>query len=350
MTGAVVLPLVTVLVPCRNEGRFITPCLSSILHNGYPLDRLELLVIDGASTDDTVAQVRALASVYSCVRLIHNSRRVTPVSLNLGIAASRGSRILWMSAHNTYAPGYIRECVEAGERYGADNVGGGIETVARDHNIMAPFVIAALTHRFGVGGSAFRLVSDEPQWVDTVFGGCYRREVFDQVGVFNEALTRGQDMEFNLRLKRAGLRTLLLPSVRSVYHARSRFVEFLRHNWVNGVWAVLPFRHAQHAPVSLRHLVPMAFVGSVLVAVLLALTVPGGAGVLRVLIGSYLAAAFVAGVDVAARRRRLVHVLVVPWVFLSLHLSYGAGSWWGAARLVVGWFKDRLTSLRAGGR
>lgn len=347
MTGAIVMPLVTVLVPCRNEGRFITPCLTSILDNGYPLDCLELIVIDGASTDDTAAQVRVLASVHSCVRLIHNHRRVTPVSLNLGIAASRGSRILWMSAHNTYARGYIRECVEAGERYGADNVGGGIETVARDRNLMAPFVIAALTHRFGVGGSAFRLAAAEPQWVDTVFGGCYRREVFDQVGLFNEALTRGQDMEFNLRLKRAGLRTLLLPSVRSIYHARSRFFEFLRHNWVNGAWAVLPFRHVEHPPVSLRHLVPMAFVGGTLVAVLLPFAVPGSGGVPLMLVGAYLGAAFVASVDVAVRRRSLVHALVMPWMFLSLHLSYGAGSWWGAVQLVAGWVKDRLAGLRA---
>lgn len=343
VTATPTTPFATVVVPCRNEARFIAPCLVSILENGYPLDRLEVLVVDGASTDDTADQVRRFAASHPCVRLMENPRCVTPVALNLGIAASKGTRILWMSAHNTYAAGHIRKCVDAGELYGADNVGGGIETVARDTNLMAPFVVAALTHKFGVGGSAFRLISAEPQWVDTVFGGCYRRDVFDRIGLFNESLTRGQDLEFNLRLKRAGLRTLLLPSVRSVYHARSRYLEFLRHNWTNGVWALLPFRYVEHPPVGLRHLVPMAFAGSLSAALLLSAIVPHGIVTLIALGSAYGLAATVASAEVAVRRRNPVYLLVMPWMFLSLHLSYGGGSLWGAAQLGGARLRDRLT-------
>jgi glycosyltransferase involved in cell wall biosynthesis len=336
-------PFVTVLVPCRNEGRFIAPCLASILENGYPTHRLEVLVVDGASTDDTADQVRRFAASHPSVRLIDNPRRVTPVALNLGITSAKGAYILWMSAHNTYLAGYIRECVAAAERFGVANVGGGIETVARDTNLMAPFVVAALTHRFGVGSSAFRLASSEPQWVDTVFGGCYRRDVFDRVGLFNEALTRGQDMEFNLRLKRAGLRTLLLPTVRSIYHARSRYLEFLRHNWTNGVWAILPFRYVEHPPVGLRHLIPMTFAGALVTALVLATTVPHGIWALAALGSAYILAATAASVDVALRFRNPLYLLVMPWMFLSLHLSYGGGSLWGGAQLGGAWLRKRVT-------
>lgn len=344
MTGTdiSIMPFVTVVVPCRNEGPFIASCLASIIENGYPADRMEVLIVDGASTDDTADQVRRFAASHPCGRLIDNPRRVTPVALNLGIIAAKGAYILWMSAHNTYPAGYIRECVDAGERYGADNVGGGIETVARNTNLMAPFVIAALTHKFGVGGSAFRLTSAEPRWVDTVFGGCYRREVFDRIGLFNESLTRGQDMEFNLRLKRAGLRTLLLPSVRSVYYARSHYLEFLQHNWINGVWAILPFRYVEHLPVGLRHLVPVAFVGAIGAALLLSVTVPHGIVTLIALGSTYGMAALAASADVGVRRRNPVYLLVMPWVFLSLHLSYGGGSLWGGAQLGGAWLRDHL--------
>lgn len=341
------VPFVSVVVPCRNESRFIDACLTSILDNGYDPERMEVLVVDGHSSDDTADQVRRFAATHPRVRLIDNPRRVTPVALNLGIAAAQGAYVLWMSAHNSYPPGYIQECVDAAVNHGADNVGGGIETVARDSNLMAPFVMAALTHRFGVGGSAFRLTSTEPQWVDTVFGGCYRRDVFDRVGVFNEALTRGQDMEFNLRLKRAGLRTLLLPTVRSVYHARSRYLEFLKHNWTNGVWAVLPFRYVQHPPVGIRHLVPMAFAGALVGALLLAVAVPYGWWAIASLGVCYGLAAIAAAADVALRRRNPMYLLVMPMMFLSLHLSYGGGSLWGAVLLVASDTRDRLTGRKA---
>ena len=106
----------------------------------------------------------------------------------------------------------------------------------------------------------FRVHTDEPKWVDTVFGGCYRREVFDRVGLFNENLVRGQDMEFNLRLKKAGGKTLLVPDIVSYYYARSDIKSFWKHNFTNGVWAILPFLYSPIMPVSWRHLVPLIFV------------------------------------------------------------------------------------------
>jgi GT2 family glycosyltransferase len=240
-----------------------------------------------------------------------------------------------MSAHNTYPHGYIAECVTNAIRYGADNVGGIIVTEARDPGPLAPFVVAALTHRFGVGNSLFRIGGNQAQWVDTVFGGCYRRDVFERVGLFNEALVRGQDIEFNLRLKRAGLRTLLVPSIRSVYHARSRFGDFLRHNWINGMWAVLPFLYVRHAPVRLRHLVPLAFVAAIMGAIVVGLRVPDGWWLLGVIVVSYALIATVAALDIAKKRREWRFVVAMPFVFLALHLSYGSGSLFGVLRLTA---------------
>jgi hypothetical protein len=239
-----------------------------------------------------------------------------------------------MSAHSTYEPGYIETCVVFADRYQADNTGGGIVTVARDHARLAPYVVAALTHPFGVGGSPFRVRADQPRWVDTVFGGCYRRQVFERIGLFNEDLVRGQDMEFNLRLRRAGMRTLLVPSVRSVYHARSRFGEFLRHNWNNGVWAVLPFLYVDQAPVALRHLVPMGFALALATAIGLAVAT-GLWWPLALLAAAYGAGAFAAALDIARSHGELRFLVWMPFVFVSLHLSYGLGSVWGGIQLVV---------------
>ena len=214
-------------------------------------------------------------AIRTC-RLIENERLITPAALNLAIRASNGAYLLWMSAHSSYETGYIQSCVEYAEVFQADNTGGTIVTVPRDDTVAAPYIVAALTSRFGVGDARFRFTSGDPRWTDTVFGGCYRRDVFERIGLFNEALVRGQDMEFNLRLRRAGLRTLLVPTIHSVYHARTRVGEFARHNWTNGVWAILPWLHVSHRPVAWRHLVPLVFVTAMTIAVGLAVSVQGG--------------------------------------------------------------------------
>jgi GT2 family glycosyltransferase len=101
--------------------------------------------------------------------------------------------------------------------------------------------------------------------VDTVFGGCYRKSVFDKIGLFNEQLTRGQDVELNIRLRKSGGRILLLPDIVSYYYARTEWKSFLSYNWNNGLWAILPFRYSKNIPVSWRHLTPLVFVTTLIV-------------------------------------------------------------------------------------
>ena len=165
-----------------------------------------------------------------------------------------------------------------------------MHTIAEGDGPFAEPIRLVLTHRFGVGNSHFRTGSNVPRWVDTVFGGCWPREVFRRVGGFNEELVRSQDMEFNVRLRRAGGRILLAPDLESHYWARANLSYFVRHNWANGIWAVLPFAYTQGSPVRLRHLVPLAFVLS-LVCSVLALFVSARLRALPLLVlGPYLAA------------------------------------------------------------
>jgi hypothetical protein len=287
------------------------------------------------SGDGTRTLVQQIAERHRCVQLLDNPRYVTPVALNIGVRAARGAFVLWMSAHNRYERGYVAESIRWALATGADNVGGVIITAPRTAGLLADAITAVLTHRFGVGGSAFRLPSTEPRWTDTVFGGCYRRDVFERIGLFNEALTRGQDMEFNLRLARAGGRTLLVPAIRSVYYARTRLGEFLQHNWDNGVWAILPFRHSSIVPVSPRHLVPLAFAAALTGTIAAAATLSGYRWLPLILLVPYGTASLVASAQVAWLRRAPQLFVVMPVVFALLHLSYGFGSLWALARSAV---------------
>lgn len=325
------LPTVSVLIPCRKEERFIADCVESVLASTYPQEKLEILVVDGMSDDRTREIVRELARRHPIVRLLDNPKQVTPAALNVGIRLSSGQIVVRLDAHARIEPEYISRCVESLERFDADNVGGIMLTAPQREGPLARGIVRSLSHRFGVGNSYFRVHTADPKWVDTVFGGCYRREVFTRVGLFNEHLRRGQDMEFNLRLKRGKGRTLLVPSIVSHYYARSDLWSFWRHNWSNGVWAILPFAYSTGMPVTLRHLTPLLFVSALLTSGLMALLSPGSAWLVALIAGAYAGTSVIAAIDVAIRERDPRYLVLMPVIFASLHVPYGAGSLWALA-------------------
>jgi glycosyltransferase involved in cell wall biosynthesis len=329
------LPFVSIVIPCRNEKEFISGCLDSIIENDYAKEKLEVLAVDGMSEDGTQVVIENYSIKYPWIRLIKNPEKITPVALNIGIRNSKGEIIIWMSAHNRYDKNYISRCVESLERYGADNVGGIMRTLPRLDNFIGRAIVASLSHRFGVGNSYFRVLTNEPKWVDTVFGGCYRRDVFDRVGLFNENLVRGQDMEFNLRLKKAGGKTLLVPDIVSHYYARSDIKSFWKHNFTNGIWAILPFLYSSIVPVSCRHLVPLAFVGSLLVTAALGLLWVPFFWLFLTILGSYVLVSLVTSFQIAWRERDPRYLILMPFVFGILHFGYGLGSLWGVTKLIT---------------
>jgi len=334
----VTLPFASIVVPCRNEAAFIGDCLESIIANTYPKDRCEVLVVDGMSGDGTRAIVAGYAKRYGFIRLLDNPKGIAPAAFNIGARAARGDVVLIMGAHATYDPEYIQLCVQSLLDSGADNVGGVLRTVARTGTLVGRTVALVLSHPFGVGNSVFRTGAGEPRWVDTVFGGCYRRDVFDRIGFWNEQLRYSQDIEFNRRLVRAGGRILLVPEIVTDYYARSSPGSFLRHNFRNGVWSVLPFRHSAAMPVQWRQLVPGLAVGAGLVLGLLSLASPVFGWGLLGLSGAYLVAALAAGAAIAWRERDWRYATLLPVAFAALHLAYGTGSVWGAGRVLLSTF------------
>lgn len=342
-------PLVSVLIPCRNEQAHIAGCLRSVLTCGYPQECLEILVIDGMSTDATPAVVRALAVEHPCVHLLLNPARITPAGLNLGLRAAAGQFIMRMDAHALVAPGYIDRCLAAIREFDADNVGGPMQTAPQSPTLTGRAIALTLSHPFGVGNSRFRIGSSRPIEVDTVFGGFYPRHVFSRIGGFNPRLVRGQDLEFNLRLRRAGGRILLVPGVTSRYFARSTVSGFLEQNWTNGRWTVLAWRFSDSLPVRLRHLLPGAVVA--LGATLLALAPfsPAARFLLLAACGVYAALALAGSLSAARRGGDARLLLVLPFLFPALHLSYGAGSVLELLRAVAPWSNNRFVRFSHAG-
>ena len=321
-------PRISIVLPCRNEERYIGACLDSILATSYPLDRIEVLVVDGMSEDGTRDLLATYARQHSAIHVLDNSRRITPVALNLGIRAASSEIIMRMDAHVVYPPEYVPRLVDALLTSNADNVGGVIVTLPADTTAMARAIAVGLSHPFGVGNADFRIGVGTVRWVNSVPFGCFRREVFERIGLFDEELVRNQDDEFNLRLIKSGGRILLLPDVVSYYYARRALRDVVRMFYQYGYFKPLVARKIERVK-TWRQLVPGLFVLTLAGTALFSSVHPPllqiGAGVA----GAYIAAVIGCAAS-AVRRQGWRCALALTAVFPAIHVSYGIGSLRGA--------------------
>jgi len=327
------LPRVSIIIPCRNEAGWIERCLASVAANDYPKDRLEILIVDGLSDDGTPAILETLAAEHPHVRVLENPNRTAPAALNIGITEANGDVIMRMDAHNEYSDKYISSLVNWLQRSGADNVGGRWVTQPGDDSVMARAIVVVLTHRFGVGGAHYRFEVNEPRSVDTVPFGCYRRSVFDKIGLFDEELVRNQDLEFNLRLRKHGGSILLVPGAESRYHARTSLRKACRMTFLNAYFSPLVMRKLG-GTINIRQLVPAAFVVALVSLGILATLSPLGTAAFALLLAAYLLPA-----GTIALRAALMHGLRcgmnVFVLFPLIHISHGLGFLKGVLDFIV---------------
>lgn len=331
--------IVSVVVPCRNERRYIGQCLESILRNDYKAE-LEVLVVDGASDDGTRELLFDCARQSSRIRVLDNPSRTTPVALNIGIQNARGSIIVRMDAHCKYPVDYISTLVSWLERSGADNVGGVWRTLPGSDTVTAHAIAIAVSHPLGVGNAHYRLGIAEPKWVDTVPFGCYKRSVFERIGLFDEELVRNQDDELNQRLLRSGGRILLVPDVIIDYYARDSIGKVARMYYQYGYFKPLVAKKLGYIGTA-RQVVPAAFLLSLAIALLLIPWVHLAGWIFIGILGSYIATLLIAIIVVMPRRGPAVSALL-GLVFPALHFSYG----WGSLRGVVHFFLRRRPPVR----
>ncbi len=324
---------VSIIIPCRNEEKFLAKCLDSIIANDYPKDKLEILVVDGISEDRTREILEEYAKKFHFIKALENPKKFTPFGLNLGIKQAKGEIVIRMDGHATYEKDYISKCVNYLNKYKVDNVGGVMETIPAEKNIISKSIAFSLSHPFGTGGSYFRTGSKNPRWVDTVFGGCYRKEIFKKIGFFNENLKRSQDIEFNLRLKRAGGKILLAPDIVSYYYPKSKLGDFFQHNFTDGIWSIYLFKFVK-MPLCLRHYIPFIFVSSLLGTGFLGIFFPFFSWLFLFITGTYLLLCLYFSAKIAYNRKDWKYFFLMPITFLTRHISYGLGSLFGLIKLL----------------
>jgi succinoglycan biosynthesis protein ExoA len=313
-------PMVSIIVPCRNEIDHIEVCVRSILAQEPPDGGFKVIIADGMSNDGTRDILEQMTREDPRLQIVDNPGRIVPTGLNAAIRVAQGQIIIRMDAHTEYAPDYIRHCVSVLQETGADNVGG--PWVAKGVGYMGRAIAAAFQSPFSAGGAYGHDPSYEGT-LDTVYLGCWPIEVFERIGLFDEELVRNQDDEFNLRLIRAGGKIWQSPRIRSWYRPRRSLGGFFRQYMQYGYWKVRVIQKHK-MPASPRHLVPGCFVLALIALPIASLWWPlAGWGWLGI-VGTYAMCNIAVSFLTAARQGWKLFPLL-PLVFACYHLAYGYG-------------------------
>jgi glycosyltransferase involved in cell wall biosynthesis len=315
--------LASIIIPMRNEERYIGACLDSILENEFPRDRYEIIVVDGMSKDSSRAIVNRMMDRHSCIRLLDNPKSIVPTGLNSAICQARGEYVLIMGAHATYPSNFIRTCIQELEKSNADSAGGTMITKPGADTLIARAIALLSAHRFGVGNSGFRIGWGD-RFVDTLPYPVFRKNIFKRVGLYRENLVRHQDFELNARIRATGGKLFLSSKIQNVYYSVPTFAKMVRQGYANGLWSG---RAWMLYPISFRcrHVVPLAFLLVVLSAWALTLMMRETAWFLFLIVGTYFVCALVAAVQLAIRHGIKFFVLL-PGLFVAYHFSYGLGT------------------------
>lgn len=323
------LPLVSVIVPVRNEAGFIDRTLNQILAQDYPADRLEIIVADGMSDDGTREILERYVGSDARIKVVDNPSRITPAGLNAAIAAAGGEVITRIDGHCEVATDFVRQNVQLlAEHPEAWVVGGPIVHGAK--NRFGKAVAVAMSHPAGVGLATHRF-ADFEGYVEGAQFPTFRRWVFERIGTFDERLVRNQDDELNYRISRAGGISYVSPRVKYVYYVRGELGKLFKQYFHYSFWRI-PVLRKHKKPTTPRQMVPpLFFLAMILLAALgvwlrqwaIALALPGIYAVALLAIG-------VSGI----RRHGLAVALLVPVAMAAMHLAYAAGMAYGLFALV----------------
>ena len=324
-------PLVSVIIPCRNEEKTIHLVLEALFEQSFPLQNMEIVIADGLSTDGTRRAIHAFSEAHPAlfVRLVDNPKQIIPTGLNTAIKASKGELIVRMDAHSLPNQDYVQRCYNAHQEGKAENVGGVWKISPQNNGWVARSIAAAAANPFAVGDAHYRF-TEKAAYVDTVPYGSYKPELFEKIGYFDESLLANEDYEFNTRIRQSGGRIWLDPAIQCTYFARATFAALAKQYWGYGFWKAQMLKRYPET-LRWRQALPPAFVLGLVVLALVGFIWPIAWPVFAVIVGLYLAVQLVPAIQISLKAGDIRLSIGVVIATLIMHFS------WGTA-LIVGLF------------
>lgn len=327
--------IISIILPCRNEEKFIAKCLDSILAFTIPdIYSIEIIIIDGMSEDRTKEIILNKKENHPCIQVIENPNKFQSFALNIGIKAAKGDYILRLDAHADYPAEYLSLLLKTALSTGADNTGGLIHTKPYNDSYAAAIVQALTTHPFGVGNSGFRIGMKEGP-ADTVPYGFFKKEIFSKIGFFNERLIRAQDYEFNRRIIKNGGNIWFNPNIQMSYYNQPNIITFLKKQlffeapYNVYMWYLAPYAFAY------RHAITGVFAAGIIFGALLSLFLPWFSVLYLSVLILYFCLAILSSIQQSIRYKKTAHLFTLPLCFCLYHFIHGIGILWGCLRVIT---------------
>lgn len=317
--------MLSVICPIYNEEKYIARCIESIIQQDYPKDDLEVLFVDGMSTDRTREIISSYLPKCPYLRVLDNPYKIVPYAMNKGISEAQGDIIMRIDAHALYENNYCSAIVRRLKELDADNVGCVCKTNVLNKTPKALAICEVLRNKFGVGNSDFRTGIDGLKQVDTVPFGCWPRRVFDKYGLYDIRLVRNQDIELSKRIINGGGKIFIIPDTYCTYLARETFKALAKNNFGNGKWNILTVYYTNNMKsLSLRHFIPLLFVSALIVPTVVGFYWHPALWLSVFVLLAYLLALGSISAKLAVTKK--LNFFYLLWSFITLHISYGWGS------------------------
>jgi succinoglycan biosynthesis protein ExoA len=323
-------PVVSVIVAVLNEENHVDELIRSILAQDLD-ESMELLLIDGMSTDKT--RERILAATESSrlpnrqIRVLDNPKRRSPYAFNIGIREARGEFFCLFGAHASYEPNYIRECLSV-IRSSPNRVAcGGVIRTLSNGSFQGDLTVDVLTNPFGSSKTSFR--TQGAGTVDNIPFPVIRVSELRDAGGYDERLHRNEDNEMNGRLIERGVELRITDKTTASYYPVGTTRKLMAYGRRNGWWNAKMIALGLSG-LRIRHFVPSAFVVGLIGA-----TAAGslGRGLIRRLglfgmaaaLGTHFALGTKETLNTQTRTKGPARLLV-PFLIMGFHLSYGYGT------------------------
>lgn len=319
-------PVLSIIMPMFNEAKYIAATLDSLRTNTYPSELFEVLVVNGSSRDDSASIVKTKQSEMVNLRLIESHTHNTPTNVNLGLEHARGKYVLFLSAHTIYEPDFLASLMESYQRHQCSVLGGVIGY--QYNNIIGWAIKCAWSSKIGSGDSAYK-VTKEVTEADSAFCCVFPRQLWVDVGKFDERLSCNQDYEFNIRVRNHGHKILIDPKITVKYNVKSSFVAHARQYWRYG-WFRLYTIAKWPSSMKPRQILPSIIVFTLAISLILGLlgfvTTPLLLSALLIPLG-YMGLCLYNGYKSATAESNPPPILglFVAVAIMLMHLSYGAG-------------------------
>lgn len=323
-------PKLSIVIPCKNEEKFIEKTILSLLNQNVD-GGIEIIVVDGISTDKTWEILNNLISKYSNLRIFKNEKMITPCAMNIGIRESRGEYIGIFGAHAEYERNYLNSCLsELKKNPNITCIGGPIVSLGK--STFGKATALAMSSIIGVGNARHRFPGYRGE-SDVVCFPVMKKEIFEKFGYFDERLVKNQDDEFFYRIRKNGGILYLIPEATAYYYVRDSISKLFKQYFYYGYFRFAVIK-LYKMPASWRQMVPFGFYFFLISLFLFEILSHNIPRFTLILLAFYITSITIFGFFFN-RKEKLKVLLYFPLSVLILHSSYALGSFKGFIDFII---------------